>query len=310
MISSEMPIGAHLESLKNMTHWHCLPRTREMFKSFSRETWNIETTATHNLGSLLANTGAIKESQARAAQVYGSDFCRFSTAGTTQANEIVAGAYLNPGDIVLCDWGFHVSHHSAIRMTGTFVKYLQPDVRQEYSIVGTIPLSTILSALHELKEQRLLRRVKLLILTNSTYYGLYYKNLEEIMREVVKLVPQMVFLMDEAWFAHAPFHPSYRPFTAMTAARRLQANRPRPDALVREISTSSAHKGLPAPRQSSVINIIDERFDEDEFEQSYRTFSTTSWSLPILSGLAKAIKYSKEHGKLVINEATLRVNVT
>ncbi len=303
MNSSQTPIKTQLTNLRTMTHWHCLPRTRERFKRFSHETWEIETTATRDLGSLLANTGAIQASQALASEAYDADITRFVTAGTTQANEIVTNAYLSPGDIVLCDWGCHASHHAAIRMAGAFVNYLQPYVRQEYSIVGTVPLATILSTLRDLQARGLLGRVKMLILTHSTYYGLYYKNLEDIMREVLKLVPNMVFLIDEAWFAHAPFHPVYRPFTAMATARRLQGNRPRPDAAVRVISTSSAHKGLPAPRQSSVINIVDERFDDDAFEQAYRSFATTSYSLPIVSGLAQAIKFSKEQGKTAIDEA-------
>src|ERR1700761_1637168 len=94
----ETPINASLQALQDVAHWHCLPRTRAAFRDFSSETRDIETTSTRELGSLLANTGAIQTSQALAARAYGSDMCRFSTGGTTQANHVVSAAYLSPGD--------------------------------------------------------------------------------------------------------------------------------------------------------------------------------------------------------------------
>src|SRR5262249_41385708 len=139
-----------------------------------------------------------------------------------------------------------------------------------------------------------LDQVKLLMLTNCTFDGIVY-DVERVMEECLAIKPDLVFLWDEAWFAFAGFHPTYRRRTAMATARRLQeryrdpayrqryaaakagleaptrdddqallATRFVPDpekARIRVYATQSTHKTLTALRQGSMIHIFDQDFN-------------------------------------------------
>ena len=62
-----------------------------------------------------------------------------------------------------------------------------------------------------------LDQVKMLLLTNCTVDGIVY-DVGRVMVECLAIMPDLIFLWDEAWFAFARFHPVYRPRTAMRAA--------------------------------------------------------------------------------------------
>src|SRR5207249_5458209 len=131
-----------------------------------------------------------------------------------------------------------------------------------------------------------------------------------------------MFLWDEAWFAFAGFHPTYRRRTAMSAARRLreryrdpgyreryaafrdelgsyepgQEERwletrllPDPDrARIRLYATQSTHKTLTSLRQGSMIHVFDQDFRgnvEHSFHEAYMTHTSTSPNYQILASL-------------------------
>src|SRR6266581_2506078 len=58
-------------------------------------------------------------------------------------------------------------------------------------------------------------------LTNCTFDGIVY-DVERVMEECLAIKPDLIFLWDEAWFAFAGFHPTYRRRTGMGAAARLR----------------------------------------------------------------------------------------
>ncbi len=61
----------------------------------------------------------------------------------------------------------------------------------------------------------------MLLLTNITFDGIAYDPLR-IMKEVLAIKPDMIFLWDEAWSAYARFSPVLRRRTAMWAATQLR----------------------------------------------------------------------------------------
>ena len=185
---------------------------------------------------------------------------------------------------------------------------------------GGVPLREIKRVLLQFRAAGKLDRVKMLMLTNSTFDGIVY-DVQRVMRECLAIKPDLIFLWDEAWFAFARFHPVYRPRTAMRAARtlieklrlpsyrekysryaeRLAEERPPDDALldrellpdpararVRVYATQSTHKTLTSLRQGSMIHVYDQDFSqkaEDTFHEAYMAHTSTSPNYQILASL-------------------------
>ncbi|GEK72117.1 MULTISPECIES: aminotransferase class I/II-fold pyridoxal phosphate-dependent enzyme [Halomonas] len=313
--------------------FHAMPISRG--KSVTRSHWaghmidfygiNIflaETSATSGgLDSLLQPYGPIKKAQEYAARAFGARRSFFVTNGTSTANKIVVQALIKPRDIVLVDRDCHKSHHYGMVLAGAHVSYLDSYPLDDYSMYGAVPLHEIKKTLLAYRRAGELERVKMLLLTNCTFDGVVY-NVRRVMEECLAIKPDLVFLWDEAWFAFASFNPTYRPRTAMHAARTLrdryrsEAYReeyaawkaefdaldpdddatwlerpllPDPDLVrLRAYATHSTHKTLTSLRQGSMIHVFDQDFRqrvEAPFHEAYMTHTSTSPNYQILASL-------------------------
>jgi arginine decarboxylase len=160
----------------------------------------------------------------------------------------------------------------------------------------------------------------MLLLTNCTFDGIVY-NVERVMEACLAIKPDLIFLWDEAWFAFAGFHPTYRRRTAMHVARKLRrryrsaayrahyeawlaehgdaaareaalaAGRGLPDpdkARIRVYATQSTHKTLTAFRQASMVHVHDQDFQgkvATAFHEAYMTHTSTSPNYQLLASL-------------------------
>ncbi len=236
------------------------------------------------LGSLLDHTGPLAEAERRAARNFGADHTFFVINGTSTANKIVWQAMVGRDDLVLVDRNCHKSVVHALIMTGAIPLYLHP-TRNELGIIGPIPLSEFspqaiaakiaacpLAAGRE-------ARVKLAVVTNSTYDGLCY-NAELIKRELAGSVEVLHF--DEAWYAYAAFHEFYAGRFGMDTSRVEGAREP----LV--FSTHSTHKLLAAFSQASMIHVRDggqRHLDVARFNEAFMMHTSTSPQYGILASL-------------------------
>ncbi len=285
----------------------------DMGDFYGRNLFMAETSATTGgLDSLLQPTGPLKKAQEYASMAFGSKLTFFATNGTSTANKIVVQALIKPGDIVLIDRDCHKSHHYGMLLAGAQVVYLDSYPIEDFTMYGGIPPEEIKHRLLELKEAGLLDRVKLLLLTNSTFDGIVY-NVEKVMEMVLSIKPDMIFIWDEAWFAFAGFSYTFRIRTAMYNAAKLskkyksvryrdtyQAHLrtlnpgdipalPDPEKVkIRVYATQSTHKTLTSLRQGSMIHVFDEEFKrkaEDAFHEAYMTHTSTSPNYQILASL-------------------------
>jgi len=176
---------------------------------------------TGGLDSLLQPTGPLKAAQQKLARASGSKRSYFVTNGTSTANKIVMQALTRPDDIVLVSHDCHKSHHYALVPAGANPVCMDAYPPTEYSISGGVPLRAIKRELFRLKQAGKLDRVRMLLLTNCTFDGIVYHP-ERVMREVLEIKPDIVFLWDEAWYAFAGFSPTYRRRTGMHAAQTLR----------------------------------------------------------------------------------------
>ena len=186
--------------------------------------------------------------------------------------------------------------------------------------MGAVPLEDITRRLMDYKRVGLLDKVKMLLLTNCTFDGIVY-NVVKVMQACLAIKPDLIFLWDEAWFAFAGFHPTYRQRTAMCVARKLKRRLRSPDyaaryeawiaetsteaerdlqrmagtalpdpvqAKVRVYATQSTHKTLTAFRQASMIHVYDQEFQSrvsTAFHEAYMTHTSTSPNYQLLASL-------------------------
>ncbi len=314
------------------------PWIHEMSDFYGLNMFLAETSATSGgLDSLLDPSGPIKQAQELAARAFGADKTFFVTNGTSTANKIVVQSIISPGDVVLVDRNCHKSHHYALMLGGARVTYLDSYPLDEYSMYGAVPLATITQCLRDYESAGRLDQVKMLSLTNCTFDGLVY-DVERVIHECLAIKPDLVFLWDEAWFAFAAFHPSYRRRTAMATARRLQDRyrspeyakeyveaqskdggeghlaMPDPDRVrIRVYATQSTHKTLTSLRQGSMIHVLDQEFhhlNEEAFNEAYMTHTSTSPNYQILASLDVGRAQAELEGyQLVTRQAELAMNL-
>ena len=295
---------------------------QDMAQFYGLNLFMAETSATSGgLDSLLDPVGPLKLAQQYAARAFGAKRAYFATNGTSTCNKIVVQAMIKPTDIVLVDRNCHKSHHYGMVLSGAHVVYLDSYPLDEYSMYGAVPLIEIKRRLLNLRKAGKLDRVKMVLLTNCTFDGVVY-DVERVMEECLAIKPDLVFLWDEAWFAFARFHPTYRRRTGMAAAvalrqkynsaayqeayaefekdfgaaawddeERVLNTRLLPDpskVRIRTYATQSTHKTLTSLRQGSMILVWDQDFKEkaeDAFHEAYMTHTSTSPNYQILASL-------------------------
>lgn len=304
---------------KSITNSHWI---RDMGRFYGRNIFLAETSSTTGgLDSLLQPTGPLKNAQEKVARAFGSRHSFFVTNGTSTANKIVTQALVRPDDLVMLSHDCHKSHPYALVLAGASPVYMDAYPLHEFTMYGGVPLAEIKRHLFELKQAGKLDRVRMLLLTNCTFDGIVYDP-ERVMREVLAIKPDMIFLWDEAWFAFACATPTYRRRTAMRSARQLRRTfaddeyreryqdwkrefdeldadvaetwvehelMPDPErARVRVYATHSTHKTLTSLRQGSMIHVYDQDFEQkahEAFHEAYMTHTSTSPNYQILASL-------------------------
>lgn len=300
------------KSIRN-SHW-----IGDMGQFYGRNIFLAETSSTTGgLDSLLQPVGTLKRAQEKVARAFGARQSFFVTNGTSTANKIVTQALIRPGDIVMLSHDCHKSHPYALMLAGALPVYMDAYPLNEFTMYGGVPLREIKRHLLDLRKAGKLDKVRMLLLTNCTFDGVAYDPVR-VMREILAIKPDMIFLWDEAWFAFARCTPTYRQRSAMAAGAELKrmlksteyaarfaawtppaeddagawldaALLPDPKvARVRIYATQSTHKTLTSLRQGSMIHVLDQDFEQkahDAFHEAYMTHTSTSPNYQILASL-------------------------
>ena len=228
-----------------------------------------------SVGSLLDHTGPIAEGERNAARIFGADETLFVVGGTSTANKIVWHGMVSRGDLVLCDRNCHKSILHSLIMTGATPIYLTPS-RNGLGIIGPIAkeqftpeaIAEKIAANPFAGETH--GRVRLMVVTNSTYDGLCY-NVDGIKASLGDSVDVLHF--DEAWYAYANFHELYDGYHAISSASPARSRR----AIT--FATQSTHKLLAAFSQASMIHVQDaeeECLDMTRFNEAFMMHTSTS----------------------------------
>jgi len=224
------------------------------------------------LDSLLHPRGIIEEAQVVAATAFGAKRTFFATNGTSTANKVILQTLIAPGDKLLLDRNCHKSVHHGVVISGALPIYLDSSVNTVYGLFGTVPQATIFQAMAAHPD------AKVLILTSCTYDGLRYDLTPIIAAAHAR---GMKVIIDEAWYGHARFHPTFRP-TALEAGA--------------DYVTQSTHKVMSAFSQSSMIHVNDPDFNEHIFRENYNMHTSTSPQYSMIASLDVARRQMSMEG--------------
>ncbi|MCU0283411.1 MAG: aminotransferase class V-fold PLP-dependent enzyme [Candidatus Nanopelagicales bacterium] len=227
--------------------------------------------------------GVLREAEARAAALWGADLCRFSTGGTTHTNQVLCLAVGRPGDEVLVARNAHRSVLSGLALAGLRPTWLPVDLDPRTGGPLGISVATVEAALAAHPQ------AAALLLTDPSYLGTR-SDLPALIGAAH--AAGMPVLVDQAWGAHLGF-------AAGQPAHAL--------ALGADAMVTSAHKGLPAFSQASLLLARTERLDPDRLDRAFEATHTTSPAAAILASIdaARAHLASPHGGAALTRVASL-----
>ena len=202
------------------------------------------------LDEIKLTEGTLKKAEELAAALWGADYARFSTGGSTHANQAIILALGKPGDKVAVTRTAHRSVLSALVITGLEPIWLTPEIDQATGVPTGIPVSEL--------ERVLDQKPIALLLTEPGYLGTISELSDLIRKAHENSIPVIV---DAAWGGHFGFNPRLPQHVLQLGA----------DALI-----TSVHKALPGYSASALLLAQGKLLNLDRIEQSFETTHTTS----------------------------------
>ena len=192
----------------------------------------------------------LRKAESLAAQLWGADYARFSTGGSTHANQAIVLALGAPGEKVAVSRTAHRSILSALVLAGLEPIWMVPTIDTTTGVPIGISVEELARALQQ--------GPIAVLLTEPGYLGTLsdLPALIELAHE--KKIPVIV---DAAWGGHFGFHHELPNHVIALGA----------DALI-----TSVHKALPGYSASALLLAQGKYLDLDRLEQSFETTHTTS----------------------------------
>ena len=192
----------------------------------------------------------LSKAETLAAEFWGADFARFSTGGSTHANQAVILALGKPGDKIALSRTAHRSVLSALVLAGLEPIWLSPEI----DAATGVPIGIALSEFERVLDQKPIA----LLLTEPGYLGTISDIAPLITSAHANSIPVIV---DAAWGGHFGFHDAYPKHVMQLGA----------DALI-----TSIHKALPGYSASALLLAQTTLLSADRLSQSFETTHTTS----------------------------------
>jgi len=234
------------------------------------------------LDEIKLTRGLLEKAETLAAQLWSADWLRFSTGGSTHANQTIIFSLGKPGDKVAISRTAHRSALTAIVLAGLEPIWLVPEIDPATGVPVGIPLREVERALSE--------NPIALILTEPGYLGTLSDLPTLIEATHKKGIP---IIIDAAWGGHFGFHPSLPPH-----AMQLNA-----DAFV-----TSIHKALPGYSASAIAVARTKLLDHARLEQGFESTHTTSPAGATLASIDGVRALMQLHGAELIERLLSNVN--
>jgi lysine decarboxylase len=192
----------------------------------------------------------LRQAESLAAKLWGADYARFSTGGSTHANQALIFALGQPGDKVAVSRTAHRSVLSALVLAGLEPIWLSPEIDGATGVPIGIARGELAKAL--------LEKPIAVLLTEPGYLGTISDLPALIELSHAQSVP---VILDAAWGGHFGFHPDLPRHAFQLGA----------DALI-----TSTHKALPGYSASALLLARTSLLSAERLEQSFETTHTTS----------------------------------
>ena len=202
------------------------------------------------LDEIKLSEGTLLKAESRAAKLWGADWARFSTGGSTHANQALALALGKPGDKIAISRNSHRSLLTALVLADLEPIWLSPEVDARTGVPTGVPVAEL--------EIALLQKPIAILLTEPGYLG----TLSDL-PALISLAHQrgIPVVIDAAWGGHFGFHSSLPRHPLQLGA----------DAFV-----TSVHKALPGYSASAIALAKLKRLDRAKLEQAFESTHTTS----------------------------------
>lgn len=236
--------------------------------SYFHKVLEIDATELTGLDDLHHPEGAILESEALLADLYGVEKSYFLVNGSTVGNLAMILAACSPKDVVLVQRNSHKSILNGLKMAGVQPIFAHPTYDDEVQVASFISFNTVKEAFRKFPN------IKAVILTSPNYYGMV--NQTEL-SQIIYFAHEKgaVVLIDEAHGAH--FLLEGFPSSAIS--------------LGADIVVHSAHKTLPAMTMGSFLHVNSEVINHEEVETYLQILQSSSPSYPIMASLDLARHY-------------------
>ncbi len=214
----------------------------------------------------------LADAQARAAALWGADWCRFSVAGSTHGNQTFCLALGQPGQEVIITRTLHRSLLLGLVLAGLRPVWVRPEIDPGSGLPGAVAVPTVRDALAAHPG------ACGVILGDPSYVGTTGDLAGHAQAAHEARVPLVV---DAAWAAYLGFHPDL-PRHAIAAGA---------DAMV-----TSAHKTLPAYTQGALLLARTDRLDAARLNRAFEATHTTSPAGSIVASIDAARALLARHG--------------
>ncbi len=240
------------------------------------------------LDEIKLSHGVLKQAEKLAAQLWGADYARFSTGGSTHANQGIVLALGKPGDKVAITRTAHRSILSALVLADLEPIWMAPEIDPVTGFPMGIGLSELQRALQE--------NPIAVLLTEPGYLGTMSDLAPLIQAAHKQSVPVII---DAAWGGHFGFHNDLPKHCLQLGA----------DALI-----TSTHKALPGYSASALLLAQGKYLNLARIEQSFETTHTTSPAgapLASIDGCRALLQYRGEEllGALLANVGGFKAQV-
>jgi arginine decarboxylase len=225
------------------------------------------------VASIKGADAVLADAEARAARLWGADWCRFSVAGSTHGNQALALAIGSPGQEVIVTRTLHRSLLLGLVLAGLRPVWVRPEVDPSSGLPGAVAVDTVRAALAEHPD------ACAVYLGEPSYVGTIGDLAGQATAAHDAGVPLIV---DAAWAAHLGFHPDLPPHALAAGA----------DAMV-----TSAHKALPAYTQGALVLARTERLDPARLHRAFEATHTTSPTGSIMASIDAARALLARDGK-------------
>jgi lysine decarboxylase len=213
------------------------------------------------LDTVKQSAGSLADAEGRAAMLWGGDWARFSSGGSTHGNQAMALAVGRPGDTVLVARNAHRSTLLGLVFAGLDPVWLPVGTDPRFGIPTGVEPASLGAAIAAHPD------ATAVLLTEPAYLG--------VMSDLPALVDRahdggLPVIVDQAWGAHLGFQRAY-PSHALAAGA---------DAMV-----TSAHKTLLGYSQACLVVARLDRLERGRLDRAFDAAHTTSPAGSILASI-------------------------